>query len=134
VTLVATDGRNTPSQPVNHTVTVSAANPPPPPPPKISALTASSRQLCTHRSAKCHHAGLHLRFKLDQRAKLVLKVARRSGRAVGRPIKVTGKSGSNDILFSATRLKPGSYVLTLTATAPSGAHSSSQLKFSVNPG
>jgi plastocyanin len=134
VTLVATDARNTPSQPVTHTVTVSAASPPPPPPPKISALTASSKQLCTNRSARCRHPGLHLRFKLNQHAKLVLTVARRSGRAVGRPIKVSGKSGTNDILFSGTGLKPGRYVLTMTATAPSGAHASSRLKFSVKSG
>jgi plastocyanin len=138
-TLTVTDARGTASTTTSHAITVAAPPPdplvagsvPPKPAPEITAFTVSPTHICTRRGPKCRHPGLHVRFKLAGKARLRLTVTRRSGKAVGSPVKASGNAGGNDIVFTGAGLKPGNYVLTLTATSSSGKQSKKQGQFSV---
>jgi hypothetical protein len=108
-------------------VPISTPVPPSAPKPlKLSKVSLSPSHLHP-RVTKHHHAsgGATLHFTLSGAASLrgVIQLAHRRKHhhttytTVGHALKLKGRSGTNRVTFTAAGLKPGSYHLTLTATA-----------------
>jgi len=89
-------------------------------PPDISSLKAKPSKFCTKKSKKCKKRGTRIRFTLSEDAHVKATVKRKKGGKRRRAFERDLKAGKNSVKFRGKGLKPGKYVLTLTATDASG--------------
>ena len=129
-TLVATDSRGTAGAAAAHMITVLPARTPL----RISGLRIRPDRLCLHRGRRCRHPGARIRFTLSEAANVGLRITHRNGRKAGKLIRVMSKTGTNNMRFDPLHLRPGAYVLSVTATTSGGERASVHGRFQIKPG
>lgn len=118
-TFAATDGTNT-STPA--TVTIAVGAPPAPPthttlPARLTKVTQSHR-----RWREDKHGGTTFSFTLNEKARVTLTFSQRNHRRAAGTLTVNAHRGNNKVTFNGrinrhTRLKPGTYTVTIKAGA-----------------
>ena len=111
--LIVLDSRGTPSVPASVAVTITA----PWSRPRVSALKLAANRFCTRMTHKCRHPGTRLQFSLSEPASVVVTVTGRHGGRTLTRSKVAGKLGKNSLALRGAGLRPGRYVVTVTATS-----------------